>query len=158
MEGTQAPPHLSQSLASLVLPALARGFAPRPRPYEALSFLELDLKDLDSLRTARLKVSFNLGELVEIDQRRGSHTRAAWIRAAALGAELRAAPLPEWSTTWRESAGVASWLTQLGEHAHALNSVRLSDGEAAAALKLATEIEQVRELLAEFRASLKLAK
>jgi hypothetical protein len=116
------------------------------------------LKDLDLLRTARLKVAFNLAELAEIDARRGSHSRAAWIRAAALGAELRAAPSPEWATTWRESAGVASWLTQLGEHAHSLNSIRLTDGEAAAATKLATEIAQVRELLADFRASLKLDK
>jgi hypothetical protein len=112
------------------------------------------LSNLDSLRTSRLKVSFSLAELSELDQRRGHHSRAAWCRAAALGAQLAAAPTPAWATTWAESARLASCLTQLNEHASSLNSIRLAEGQAAAAASLAAELEQTRQLLAEFRAIL----
>jgi hypothetical protein len=131
-----------------------RGFAPQPLTNGTLLFLELDLKDLDSLRTCRLKVSLNLDELALIDSKRGSFPRASWIRAAALGVELKAAPAPELAATWQSSARLAACLTQLNEHVTNLNSIRLHDGQAAAADRLAVELEKTRQLLFEFRASL----
>ncbi len=115
-------------------------------------------KALEFLRTVVVTVKLTVTEADLLDQKRGHHTRSAWLRAAGLDMILTA-PLPnEWQTTWQESARIASCLTQINNLANRINSTILSDGEAAAVRLLLAELAETRELLAEFRCSISVMK
>lgn len=113
-------------------------------------------KALAFLRTVVVTVKLTLGEAAQLDEKRGRHGRSAWLRAAGLDMVL-IAPLPtKWQTTWEESARLASCLTQINNLAARINGAILAAGEAAAVQILLSELQQTRELLAEFRASISL--
>ncbi len=108
------------------------------------------------IRTVVVTVKLTLGEAAQLDEKRGHHGRASWLRAAGLDLVLMP-PLPtKWQTTWEESARLASCLTQINNLAQRINIELLASGEAAAVRILLTELTQTRELLAEFRASISL--
>ena len=88
-------------------------------------------------------------ELADLDARRGHYSRPEFIRSAALGLQLKAAPLPAAIRTWSDSARIQSCLTQINQHSTALNSIRLEDGKEKAALEL---LNRSREILDEFKA------
>lgn len=111
-------------------------------------------KALAFLRTVVITVKLTVTEAAQLDQKRGHHGRAAWLRAAGLDMVL-VAPLPtKWQTTWEESARLASCLTQINNLATRINGALLTVGESAAVQILLSELHQTRELLAEFRASI----
>ena len=111
-------------------------------------------KPLEQLRTVVVTTKLTIAEADLLDQKRGHHGRSAWLRAAGLDMVL-VAPLPtKWQTTWEESARLASCLTQINNLAQRINIELLASGEAAAVRILLSELQQTRELLAEFRASI----
>lgn len=88
-------------------------------------------------------------ELADLDAHRGHYSRPEFIRSAALGLQLKAAPLPAAIRTWADSARIQSCLTQINSHASILNSIRLEDGQEQAALEL---LGRSKEVLNEFKA------
>ena len=130
-------------------------------PAKGINFGEIELKKrgpeprkLKDLRLFGVKVFFTSDELLDVDSRRRHWPRGTFIRASALGAELAAPLSNEYITTFQQSARIQADLTQFNQHVRALNLVRLSGGELAAAQALAKQVLQVSYLLAEFRASL----
>lgn len=111
-------------------------------------------RKLKDLRLFGVKVFFTIGELFDVDSRRRVWSRAAFIRAAALGAELAAPLSNEYVTTFNQSSRVQSVLTQLNQHVRTLNELRLVGGELVAAQALAKQVPEISYLLAEFRATL----
>jgi hypothetical protein len=104
--------------------------------------------DPRSLRLQAVKVFFSPGELADLDARRGHFPRPAFLRAAGLGHQLQAAPLPAAVTAWADSARVQACLTQINSHAELLNCVALADGQQAVVDELLTIAPA---LLAEFK-------
>lgn len=102
----------------------------------------------DRLRLAVVKVFFNQDELAVIDAHRGHYPRPAFLRAAGLGIQLKAAPLPAAVRTWADSARIQSCLTQINQHSNILNSIRLEFGSESAAIEL---LNRSNEVLAEFK-------
>jgi anti-sigma-K factor RskA len=111
-----------------------------------------------ALRLIGVKVFFNQSEAEDLDSRRGSWSRAEFIRAAALGAELAAPLSAAYADTFQQSARIQADLTQLNQHCRVLNQLRLSGGEQEAAIHLLKLLPEISRLLAEFRASLPDAK
>ena len=111
-------------------------------------------RPLVELRTVVVTVKITIAEAALLDEKRGHHGRAAWLRAAGLDLVLTPTPTKRWQSTWEESARLAACLTQINNLAVKLNAKNLTDGEVAAAEILRSEISQTRELLAEFRASI----
>jgi len=115
-------------------------------------------KALEFLRTVVVTVKLTIAEASLLDQKRGHHTRSAFLRAAGLDMVL-SAPLPnEWQTTWQESARIASCLTQINSLAQRINTSLLAEGEASAVRLLLSELVKTRDLLAEFRCSISVEK
>jgi hypothetical protein len=115
-------------------------------------------KALEFLRTIVVTVKLTVAEANLLDQKRGHHTRSAWLRAAGLDMVLSAPLTNEWQTTWQESARIAACLTQINNLASRINSTILAEGEAAAVSLLLAELADTRDLLAEFRASISVSK
>jgi hypothetical protein len=115
-------------------------------------------KALEFLRTVVVTVKLTVAEADLLDQKRGHHTRSAWLRAAGLDMVLAAPLANEWQTTWSESARIASCLTQINNLASRINSTILAEGEAAAVRLLLSELTETRNLLAEFRCSISVEK
>ena len=115
-------------------------------------------KALEFLRTVVVTVKLTVTEANLLDQKRGHHTRSAWLRAAGLDMVLSPPLSNQWQTTWQESARIASCLTQINNLAARINGTLLSDGEAAAIQILLSELAQTRDLLAEFRACISVEK
>ena len=109
------------------------------------------------LRTVVVTVKLTISEAAQLDLKRGHHSRSAWMRAAALDMVLAAPLTTKWQTTWEESARLASCLTQINNLAARINCELLGAGEASAVQILLSELQQTRELLAEFRASISVA-
>lgn len=105
----------------------------------------------DQLRLAVVKVFFNQSELVDLDARRGHYSRPEFIRSAALGLQLKSAPLPAAVRTWADSARIQSCLTQINEHANQLNSIRQDIGAEQAAIVLLNRSNEVLAAFKEFR-------
>ena len=103
------------------------------------------------LKLIIVKVGFNQAEAADLDRRRGHHTRAAFIRAAALGYQLMAAFDAKLLTTWQESARVQACFTQINNIAHQLNSIRKNEGEEAAAAELLARSSEILAAFKEFR-------
>jgi hypothetical protein len=111
-------------------------------------------KPLADLRLVVVTVKLTVTEAAELDQKRGYHGRAAWLRSAGLE-HVSTSPLPKnWQTTWDSSARMASVCTQLNTLAAVANGLALTDSEAAAAKFLLSDLKETRGLLAEFRAGL----
>lgn len=111
-------------------------------------------KPLADLRLVVVTVKLTATETAELDQKRGHHGRAAWLRSAGLDRVLTS-PLPlNWQTTWDSSARMASVCTQLNSLAATANGLALADSEAAAAKFLLADLKETRALLAEFRVGL----
>jgi hypothetical protein len=126
-------------LLNLDLPKRKTGPAPKP---------------LADLRLVVVTVKLTAAEAAQLDEKRGHHGRAAWLRSAGLDRVLTS-PLPSnWQTTWDSSARMASVCTQLNSLAAVANSLALAEGEAAAAKFLLADLKETRALLAEFRAGL----
>ena len=106
------------------------------------------------LKLIIVKVGFNQAEAAELDRRRGHHTRAAFIRAAALGVQLIAAFDAKLLTTWQESARVQACFTQINDIAYLLNSVRKNEGEEAAAAELFARSSEILAAFKTFRATI----
>lgn len=98
-----------------------------------------------------VKVGLTNDESDRLDQRRGHYSRSEFTRAAALGSQLLAAPLPAAVATWADSARIQSCLTQINIHAESLNSLKKDAGEQAAARQLLTESAQILADFKEFR-------
>lgn len=101
-----------------------------------------------------VKVGFNQAELAELDARRGHHTRAAFLRAAGLGAKLFAAFDAKLLTTWQESARVQACFTQINDIAYSLNSTRKNAGADAAAAELLARSTEILAAFKTFRAEI----
>jgi hypothetical protein len=111
-------------------------------------------KALADLRLVVVTVKLSAAEAAQLDQKRGFHGRAAWLRGAGLDRVLTS-PLPSnWQTTWDSSARMASVCTQLNSLAAVANGLALAESEAAAARFLLADLKETRALLAEFRAGL----
>ena len=106
------------------------------------------------LKLVVVKVGFNQAEAADLDARRGHYSRAAFIRAAALGARLVAAFDSKLLTTWQKSARVQSCFTQINDIAHSLNLVRKNAGEEAAAAELLARSSEVLAAFKEFRVTI----
>lgn len=102
----------------------------------------------DQIRLNRIHVHFSAVELADLDARRGHYSRPEFIRSAALGLQLKAAPLPAAVRTWADSARIQSCLTQINDHANQLNSIRQDVGAEQAAIVL---LNRSSEVLAEFK-------
>lgn len=111
-------------------------------------------KALALLRTVVVTVKLTVAEATLLDQKRGHHTRSAWLRAAGLDMVLAPPLTNTWQTTWQESARIASCLTQINNLASRINASLLAEGEAAAVRLLLSELTETRDLLSEFRASI----
>lgn len=112
------------------------------------------MADLETLRLSNVRVFFTAAELQMLDQKRGFHGRADWLRSAGLGRELAAAPSDRWVTTWAESARTAANLTQLNNFVHSLNTAQMDAGQVAAVNLFIAELSATSKILAEFRANL----
>jgi hypothetical protein len=111
-------------------------------------------KPLADLRLVVVTVKLSAAEAAQLDQKRGRHGRAAWLRSAGLDLVLTS-PLPlNWQTTWDSSARMASVCTQLNSLAATANGLALAESEASAAKLLLADLSKTRSLLAEFRSGL----
>ena len=108
-------------------------------------------KSTEQLRLHQVKIGFTQSEAAQLDQRRGHYSRAEFARAATLGGQLLAAPLPEAVRTWSDSARIQSCLDQINGHAAALNSLNLEQGGQAAARQMLAESAQILASFKEFR-------
>lgn len=115
-------------------------------------------KNFADLRLRSVKVFLTDTELGDLDGRRAHHSRADFLRAAALDLDLPAPLTSEFVTTFSESARWRSSLTDLNNHAKNLNELRLADSESAAARALLSKIKDVNFVLDEFRSGLADAK
>lgn len=123
-------------------------FEPRKKKYGPVA------KALEFLRTVVVTVKLTMAEADLLDQKRGHHTRSAWLRAAGLDMVLAPPLTNAWQTTWQESARIASCLTQINNLASRINTSLLVEGEASAVRLLLSELSETRDLLAEFRVSI----
>jgi hypothetical protein len=105
-------------------------------------------KPATEIRLGMVKVSLNTSEMTLLDELRGHYERAAYIRAAALNQPLPKRPDPAAVTTWSESARVQACFTQINDITYPLNSIRLEEGDEAAAREL---LRQAPEILAAFK-------
>ncbi len=105
-------------------------------------------KPPSQLKLLTVKVGFDQAQAAELDARRGHYSRAEFLRAAGLGAQLHQAFDAAQLTTWSESARVQSCFTQINQIAYSLNAIRKTDGEEAAAAEL---LARSAEILAAFK-------
>ena len=108
-------------------------------------------KPVGELRLLTVKVGLTNDESAQLDARRGHYSRSEFVRAAALGSQLLAAPLPAAVKTWADSARIQACLTQINAHAEALNSTKKDAGDQAAARKMLSESAQILANFKEFR-------
>ena len=108
-------------------------------------------KPTGQLRLVTVKIGFTQSEAAQFDARRGHYSRAEFARAATLGSQLLAAPLPAAVATWSDSARIQSCLAQINGHAAALNSLNLDQGEQAVARQVLAESAQILASFKEFR-------
>ena len=104
------------------------------------------------LKLVTVKVGFNQAEAADLDARRGHYSRAAFLRAAGLDAQLQAAFDAKLLTTWSESARVQACFTQINDITYSLNSIRKKEGEEAAAAELLARSAEILAAFKEFRA------
>jgi hypothetical protein len=103
------------------------------------------------IRLGMVKVSLNVAEMNLLDKLRGHYERSAFMRAAALNQPLPKKPDPSAVTTWAESARVQACFTQLNELTHPLNTIKLEQGEEAAARELLAQAPEILALFKKFR-------
>lgn len=103
------------------------------------------------LKLVVVKVGFDQAEAAGLDQRRGHYSRASFLRAAGLGANLTAAFDPKLLTTWQESARVQACFTQINDIAYSLNSIRKGSGDGAAADELLSRSSEILSAFKDFR-------
>lgn len=108
-------------------------------------------KPASQLRLTVVKVGFTPAELVVLDGKRGHYSRAAFLRAAGMEAELRAAPGETLAMTIEKSARVQSCFHHINDHAKALNTRALEHGPEAAALELLNRSGAILRDFIEFR-------
>jgi hypothetical protein len=111
-------------------------------------------KPASALRLGTVKVSLNVTEMTLLDELRGHYERSAFMRAAALNQPLPKKPDPLAVTTWAESARIQACFTQLNELAHPLNTIRLEQGEEAAARELLRQAPLILSLFKKFRSEI----
>lgn len=111
-------------------------------------------KPASAIRLGLVKVSLNVTEMTLLDMLRGHYERSAFMRAAALNQPLPKKPDPAAVTTWAESAPIQSCFTQLNEHTQPLNTIRLEQGEEAAARQLLKEAPEILALFKKFRSEI----
>lgn len=104
-----------------------------------------------AIRLGLVKVSLNVSEMTLLDGLRGHYERSAFMRAAALNQPLPKKPDPSAVTTWAESARVQACFTQLNELTHPLNTIKLEQGEEAAARELLAQAPEILALFKKFR-------
>ena len=105
----------------------------------------------DQLKLTSVKVGFSQAQLAELDANRGHYPRAAFLRATGLKEKLKALPTPEFVSTWSETARIKSDFHHINQHAAHLNTMRLADGEDAAARELLRTSGQIYIDFSEFR-------
>ena len=115
-------------------------------------------KTADQLRLTQIKIGLTHAEASQLDDRRGHYSRSEFARAAALGNQLLAAPVPEAVRTWADSARIQSCLNQINGHAQALNQLNLDQGEQAAARLILSESAQILRDFKEFRLAILVGK
>ena len=108
-------------------------------------------KSADQLRLTVVKVGFKPAELVALDDRRQHYSRAAFLRAAGMEAELRAAPGEALAMTIEKTARVQSCFHHINEHAKVLNTLALEHSPKAAALELLHLSGDIKRDFIEFR-------
>ena len=106
------------------------------------------------LKLTSVKVGFDQAQLAELDANRGHYPRAAYLRSAGLKEKLKPLPAPESVTLWTETSPIQSCFFHINEHAQNLNSLRLNEGEAAAAGALQAITADVYSLFVKFRSQL----
>lgn len=110
-------------------------------------------KQAVGLRLATVKVGFTQAELAALDTQRGHYSRAEYLRAAALGHRLQAAPSGELATSWSESARIQSSFHHINHHAQHLNTLTLNDSQGAAARQFLAGSSQILTDFTEFRST-----
>jgi hypothetical protein len=103
------------------------------------------------VRLGVVKVSLNQSEMTLLDNLRQHYERAAYMRAAALNQPLPKRPDPAAVTSWSESARVQSCFHHLNEITHPLNTIKLEQGEVAAARELLRQAPEILTLFKKFR-------
>lgn len=111
-------------------------------------------RELKDLRLYAVTVFYTASELADVDQARGHHKRADFIRAASQSIQLAAPLSSAWLTNFSESARSKSNTTRLNDFVHNLNMLNMSEGELAAAESLRSNLAEASNLLDEFRANL----
>jgi hypothetical protein len=111
-------------------------------------------KQANQLKLVTVKVGFDQSEAADLDRRRGHHERAAFLRAAGLGARLQAAFDAKLLTTWQQSARVQACFTQINDIAYSLNSTRKNAGVDAAAAELLARSSEILDAFKTFRAEI----
>lgn len=99
-------------------------------------------------------MSLNVTEMTLLDVLRGHYERSAFMRAAALNQPLPKKPDPAAVTTWAETAPVQSCFTQLNDITQPLNTIRLEQGEEAAARELLRQAPEILSLFKKFRSEI----
>ena len=111
-------------------------------------------KPAAQLKLVTVKVGFDQAQAAELDARRGPYGRAAFLRAAGLGAKLQAAFDAKLLTTWQQSARVQACFTQINNIAYSLNATRKNAGEEAAAAEMLARSPEILAAFKEFRSQI----
>lgn len=111
-------------------------------------------KPANQLKLVTVKVGFDQAEAADLDANRGHYTRAAFLRAAGLKAQLQAAFDAKLLTTWQQSARVQACFTQINDIAYSLNLTRKNAGVDAAAAELLTRSTEILAAFKSFRAEI----